>query len=52
MPDDAEFDSRWRGSMAGIASPSVEDAVEHMKLLCGDIMLALQVCRAGWLLHG
>lgn len=24
-------------------TPQVEDAVEHMKMLCGDIMLALQV---------
>ncbi|PRW20522.1 microtubule associated isoform A [Chlorella sorokiniana] len=40
--DDAEFDARWTDSMQGISSPSVEDAVEHMKMLCGDIMLALQ----------
>lgn len=42
MMDDAEFDARWMDSMQGISSPNVEDAVEHMKMLCGDIMLALQ----------
>ena len=43
--DDADFDVRWSESLAGIACASVDDAVEHIKALCGDIMLALQV---GW----
>ncbi|KAL4424717.1 hypothetical protein ABPG77_000060 [Micractinium sp. CCAP 211/92] len=40
--DDADFDARWAESMEGITSANVDEAVEHMKLMCGDIMLALQ----------
>jgi hypothetical protein len=40
--DDAEFDARWGASLAGVASKDVEEAVEHMKVMCGDIMLCLQ----------
>ncbi|KAL4854812.1 hypothetical protein ACK3TF_004509 [Chlorella vulgaris] len=42
--DDEEFDARWQESLVGIASPDVDEAVEHMKLMCGDIMLCLQGC--------
>jgi hypothetical protein len=43
--DDADFDQRWSDCMVGITSDNVDEAVEHMKLMCGDMLTCVQVGR-------